>query len=196
MHVCFHFYIFRARFNCKRCSFITIKRDGLERHERENHDRLAKCGFGCNFIFPIHKKCLLRDHHKRCHLGLLHRDPIMCDRPRSRSRSPIGIAPTVQTGNSPLKNKTPTMSDVDECEFFYFVEDDIDHNNNVSGVSKLRGGSPKGDVLGPASPSQVPVQWKLTPIDVDVAKPLYSFLPRPCRYTEYYLKGDPRFQQK
>ena len=93
----------------------------------------------------------------------------MCDRPWSRSRSPIGIAPTVQTGNSPLKNKTPTMSDVDECEFFYFVEDDIDHNNNVSGVSKLRGGSPKGDVLGPASPSQVPVQWKLTPIDVDVA---------------------------
>ena len=73
--------------------------------------------------------------------------------------------------------------------FFYFVEDYIDHNNNVSGISELRGGSPKGDVLGPASPSQALIQWKLTLIDVDVAKALYSFLPRPCRYTEYYLKG-------
>ena len=88
---------------------------------------------------------------------------------------------------SPREYYKPSYSD---------KEEDIDHNNNVSVVSKLRGGSPKGDVLGPASPSQVPVQWKLTPIDVDVAKPLYSFLPRPCRYTEYYLRGDPRFHQK
>ena len=70
----------------------------------------------------------------------------MCDRPRSRSRSPIGINPIVQTGSLPLRGtppKTPTMSDVDEFELFYFVKDDIDHNSNVSGVSELRGGHPK-----------------------------------------------------
>ena len=127
MHIACLFTVlyFRARFNFQRCSFTTIKKDMLERHERENHNRLSKCGFGCNFIFPIHKKCLLRDHHKRCHLGLLYKDPIMCqsDRPRSRSRSPIGNDPTVQTGGSPLRGtppKTPTMSDVDEFEFFLF----------------------------------------------------------------------------
>ena len=49
----------------------------------------------------------------------------MCqsDRPRSRSRSPIGNDPTVQTGSLPLRGtppKKPTMSDVDEFEFFLF----------------------------------------------------------------------------
>ena len=138
------FLYFSAHFNCKRCSFTTVRKDVLERHEKEDHNRLAQCGFGCNFKFPIHKKCLLRDHHKKCHSGLLHKDPIMChsDMPKSRLRSPIGTAPTVQAGNSSYRGtppKTPTMSNVDKFEFFYLAEDDIDCNNNVSGVSKLRG---------------------------------------------------------
>ena len=61
----FFFYIFRVCFNCCRCSFVTVKRDVLERHEKEDHNRLAQCGFGCDFIFPFQRKCLLHDHHKR-----------------------------------------------------------------------------------------------------------------------------------
>ena len=73
-----------------------------ERHAGETREGgPVQCVFGYNFKFPIHKKCLLQDHHKKCHSGLLHKDPIMCqsDTPRRRSRSPIGTAPTVQAGN-------------------------------------------------------------------------------------------------
>ena len=198
MHVCFHFYIFRVRFICHRCSFTTVKKDVLERHEKEDHSRLAKCGFGCTFTFPFHKKCLLRDHHKRNHAGLRHKDPMMCesDRGRSRSRSPIGAAPGGCVTMSPFVGsppRTPTMSDIDEFVFPDLIEEDLDGNNNVR---VMEGSSPKGDLAGPASPTHVSMEWKLVPVDVHSMKPLYRFLPKPCKYTEYYLKGDPRFYQQ
>ena len=197
----FSFCIFRVRFSCHRCSFTTVKKDVLERHKREDHNSLAKCGFGCDFVFPLHKKCLLRDHHKKHHAGLRHKDPIMfrSDRGRSRSRSPIEAAPGACVTMSPFVGsppRTPTMSDVDEFVFTDLVEEDLDHNNNVCVLPETGGSSPQGDTAGPASPDHGPVEWKLVPVDVDIMKPIYSFLPKPCKYTEYYLRGDPRFHQK
>ena len=89
--------------------------------------------------------------------------------------------------------KTPSMTDeVDEFIFNEFSEEDLDANHNVSDQQP-----PKGEPVGPASPGPDvgTMVWKLVPIDLDVKKPTYSFLPKPCKYTRYYLKQDPRFSK-
>ena len=70
---------------------------------------------------------------------------------RNRSRSPIGATP------GGCVTRTPTMSDVDENVFPDLVEEDLDYNNNASGVPKAGGRSPKGDTVGPASPPHMPM---------------------------------------
>ena len=79
--------------------------------------------------------------------------------------------------------------DVDEFIFPDILEEDLDLNNNAVGES------PKGDVLGPASPSPDVVPWRLIEVDINIPRPLYGFLPKPCRYTRYYLNQDPRFSK-
>ena len=66
--------------------------------------------------------------------------------------------------------------------FHDLFEEDLDCNNNVRVIG---GSSPKGELAKPASPTHVPMEWKLVSVDVHSMKLFYAFLPKPCKYTEY-----------
>ena len=85
---------------------------------------MARCGFGCSLTFLMRRKCLLRDHHKRCHKGLPHQEPILDRTPcygksdtinppmrEERSRSPLREIVSYENQNRPPKTRGLTFSE-------------------------------------------------------------------------------------
>ena len=134
---------------------------------------MARCGLGCSFIFPLRRKCLLRDHHKRCHKGLPHREPIL-DRTlfdgksdttnppmreershspstnppmrEERSRSPLRETASYENQNSPPKTPGHSFS---EEEMLIDLHDPL-------GLENLE--SPPKNLLGFENPESPPTE--------------------------------------
>ena len=228
MRVFFFFYFFllcfRERHCCKHCSFTSMSKPALDRHEAELHDKMARCGFGCSFVFPLRRKCLLRDHHKKCHKGLPHRDPIIDGKAKCND---ITTCPPVreERSRSPLRElsdddgppRTPGRSfEEEEDEFLVNFDDPLGLENPESPpkedtvsatppriVGEATAGSTDTVERGtspvcwnPTSPAKPDLGWKLIPVDIpDFSRPIYKdFLSKPDRYTTYLLSADPRFK--
>ena len=175
----------------------------LDKHEGELHDQMARCGFGCSFIFPMRRKCLLRDHHKRCHKGLPHREPILDGTPcdgksvttnppmrEERSRSPLRELSIYDNQSSPPK--TPGRSFSEE-ELLIDLQDPLGLENPESPpkedtvsatppriVTEVVAGSTTMDrgtspiTWIPLSPTHPSLEWKLIPLDLpEPSRPVY-----------------------